>query len=144
MSMSEATWTCHKCQEVHEATFDACWSCGESRPRIDSAGPFRGHDEPTEDATEIQAEEQGEVAAREAVPLEERILKRFKCAKCDSNVAATRRIATTGTGLSKILDIQHNHFVAVSCQNCGFTELFDPKVLEGQPLLSSIFDVIFG
>jgi len=131
--MSKATWTCRECEEVHEDAFDACWKCGEPRA---SESPYRSAPEVIEEVEEVE-EESGE-------SVEERIVARFKCAKCDGKKAATRRIATTGTGLSKIFDIQHNHFVALTCQHCGFTELFDPGVLEGKARLSTILDVVFG
>jgi len=32
----------------------------------------------------------------------------------------------------------------VSCKNCGFTELYNPEVLEGKRTLGSILDVLFS
>jgi len=75
--------------------------------------------------------------------LEEQFSTRFKCPKCQSQGAITKRIATAGTGISKILDIEHNQFVTVSCKNCGFTEIYNPEVLEGNRTLGSILDVLF-
>ncbi len=49
------------------------------------------------------------------------------CKKCGHTEAEITEIATTGTGLSKLFDIQHNHFKAVSCSNCGYTELYRTK-----------------
>ena len=76
--------------------------------------------------------------------LEEQFNTRFKCPKCQSQGAITKRIATAGTGISKILDIEHNQFVTVSCKNCGFTELYNPEVLVGKRTLGSILDVLFS
>jgi len=76
--------------------------------------------------------------------LEDQMATRFRCAKCESSGATVKRIAAGGTGLSKILDIQHNQFVMVSCRNCGFTEVYNPEVLEGKRHLGSILDVLFG
>jgi hypothetical protein len=33
-------------------------------------------------------------------------------------------ISTTGSGLSKMFDIQNRKFTAVTCTNCGYTELY--------------------
>jgi predicted nucleic-acid-binding Zn-ribbon protein len=33
-------------------------------------------------------------------------------------------IATTGTGLTRLFDVQSNRFSAVSCTNCGYTEFY--------------------
>jgi predicted nucleic-acid-binding Zn-ribbon protein len=76
--------------------------------------------------------------------LEDQFAVRFVCSKCNSNGATTKRISTGGTGISKILDIQHNQFIAVSCRNCGFTEVYNPEVLEGKRHLGTILDVLFG
>ena len=76
--------------------------------------------------------------------LEDQIAIRFVCAKCRNQGALTKRIAATGAGLSRILDIQHNQFVLASCRNCGYTEAYNPEILEGKKHLGSILDVLFG
>ena len=76
--------------------------------------------------------------------LEEQLGTRFACTKCKSTGGRTKRIATSGAGLSKLLDIQHNQFVMVSCNNCGFTEVYNPEILEGKRHLGDILDVLFG
>jgi predicted nucleic-acid-binding Zn-ribbon protein len=75
---------------------------------------------------------------------EETLAERFTCSKCKHRGGNAKRIATTGSGLSKLFDIQHNQFMVVSCRQCGFTEFYDPKVLEGARRLGNILDVIFG
>ena len=55
-----------------------------------------------------------------------------------------RAISAAGAGISKIFDIEHNQFVTASCTNCGFTEIYNPEVLEGKRHLGSIFDILFG
>lgn len=76
--------------------------------------------------------------------LEDQMAMRFKCAKCENRGARTKRIATSGAGLSKLLDIQHNQFIALSCNNCGYTEVYNPEVLEGKRQLGNILDLLFG
>jgi predicted nucleic-acid-binding Zn-ribbon protein len=78
------------------------------------------------------------------VDLQEQFATRFTCPKCQRTGAETKRIATTGAGISKILDIEHNQFVTVSCRNCGYTEVYNPEMLEGKKTLGSILDVLFG
>ncbi len=75
--------------------------------------------------------------------IEDQIANRFRCAKCKNTGGKTRRIAATGTGISKLFDIQHNQFILVSCRNCGYTETYDPGVLEGNRHLGNIFDILF-
>ncbi|MEG6511078.1 zinc ribbon domain-containing protein [Desulforamulus ruminis] len=50
--------------------------------------------------------------------------KKSGCIKCGHTEAEITEIATTGTGLSKLFDIQHNHFKVVSCKRCGYSELY--------------------
>jgi hypothetical protein len=78
------------------------------------------------------------------VKIDEQLGERFLCTKCNHRGATSKRIAATGAGLSKMFDIQHNQFVTLSCRNCGYTEVYNPEVLEGKRSLGSILDVIFG
>ena len=75
--------------------------------------------------------------------LEEEIGNRFICSKCRNQSGVIRRFAATGTGLSRILDFQHNSFLAVSCDRCGFTELYDPRVFERKDSLADVLDLLF-
>ncbi len=76
--------------------------------------------------------------------LEDQMSTRFKCSKCDNSGAVVKGIAMSGAGLSKLLDIQHNQFITVSCSNCGYTEVYNPEALEGKRHLGNILDVLFG
>jgi predicted nucleic-acid-binding Zn-ribbon protein len=76
--------------------------------------------------------------------LEDQFASRFKCAKCRSTGARVKRIAAPGRGISKILDIQHNQFIMVSCGHCGYTEVYNPEVIEGKRHVGSILDILFG
>lgn len=76
----------------------------------------------------------------------EAISNHFKCTRCKHEGCHIEEVAMTGTGLSKLLDIQHHHYLFVSCSNCGFVEVFDPDVLHGKSVgkLGSIMDLLFG
>lgn len=50
--------------------------------------------------------------------------RNYKCPKCNNRSFSTDRIATTGGGLSKIFDLQNRKFTTVSCNNCGYTEIY--------------------
>ncbi|KRE59958.1 hypothetical protein ASL11_25920 [Paenibacillus sp. Soil750] len=78
--------------------------------------------------------------------LEERISNQYKCCKCQHKECHIKEIAMTGTGLSKMFDIQHHHFLAVSCLHCGYVEMYDPNVLQNKKAgsLGTILDIIFG
>ena len=47
----------------------------------------------------------------------------FSCAKCRNNQYETEEIRTTGK-YSRFFDIQNKKFTAVSCTQCGYTEIF--------------------
>jgi predicted nucleic-acid-binding Zn-ribbon protein len=63
------------------------------------------------------------------------------CAKCKHREPRIERIAATGTGLMRI---SAKHFVALSCENCGYTELFNLTVLEGRTDLENFLRGLFG
>ncbi|APW97446.1 nucleic acid-binding protein [Halobiforma lacisalsi AJ5] len=46
------------------------------------------------------------------------------CPKCGHEETEMDEISTTGSGLSRIFDIQNRRFVVVSCTNCGYSELY--------------------
>jgi predicted nucleic-acid-binding Zn-ribbon protein len=78
--------------------------------------------------------------------IESVIQDKYKCVKCNGTSCLIKEVAMTGTGLSKMFDIQHNHFLFVSCENCGYVEVYNPRILEGKSRgqLGTIMDVLFG
>lgn len=76
----------------------------------------------------------------------ERLLtERFVCAKCGGNGAKVKKLAMTGVGLSRLLDLQHNRYLFASCQICGYTEVYDLRVLEGKIGQGmNVLDFLFG
>ena len=48
----------------------------------------------------------------------------FECAKCHAHEYSTGEIRTTGSGLSRFLNIQNQKYATVSCKECGYTELY--------------------
>ncbi|UOE94550.1 MULTISPECIES: zinc ribbon domain-containing protein [Bacillaceae] len=62
------------------------------------------------------------------------------CIKCGCTRAETKEIATTGTGLSKMFDVQHNKFLVVYCTNCGYSELYNKQ----SSTTSNVIDFFFG
>ncbi|GAB4075070.1 zinc ribbon domain-containing protein [Barrientosiimonas marina] len=62
------------------------------------------------------------------------------CVKCGSRDAEQKDVAMTGTGLSKMFDVQSNQFVVVSCKNCGYSEFYNKQ----STTAGNIFDFFFG
>ena len=46
------------------------------------------------------------------------------CQKCGHHETEVDAISTTGSGLSKMFDIQNRRFKVISCTNCGYSELY--------------------
>lgn len=62
------------------------------------------------------------------------------CIKCGSKDAGTKEVAMTGTGLSKMFDIQNNRFLVVFCKNCGYSEFYNKNMSTA----SNVIDFFFG
>ncbi|ALC82340.1 MULTISPECIES: zinc ribbon domain-containing protein [Bacillus] len=62
------------------------------------------------------------------------------CIKCGSTEAGQKEIATTGTGLSKMFDVQNNRFLVVYCKKCGYSEFYNKDASLG----GNILDLFFG
>ena len=68
----------------------------------------------------------------------------FVCKHCEHSGATVERIAMSGVGVSRFFDIQHHRYAFVSCDYCGYTEIFNLRVLEGQDDPGMILDVLFS
>lgn len=96
--------------------------------------------------TDFNEEDENEYDNNDDISMKDIIMSNFRCNKCQDNDCRVKEVAMTGTGLSKLLDIQHNHFLFVSCNNCGFVEIYDPDVLNEKKSgsLGTILDILFG
>ena len=123
-------WQCKKCKEDVDDSFEVCWNCGTTSDGVADPSFCKkdGLDPPPLPDESIE----GQLALR------------FRCAKCDAKGGLVKRIATTGTGLSRVLDIQLNKFVAVSCESCGYTELYNTDILERPRVGMDVLDLLFG
>lgn len=61
------------------------------------------------------------------------------CIKCGGTEAGTKEISTTGTGLSKMFDIQNNRFLVVYCKSCGYSELYNKEASTASNILYFFF-----
>jgi uncharacterized protein len=48
----------------------------------------------------------------------------YVCAKCKNTTFETAEIRTTGSGLSRFLNLQNQKFAAITCSECAYTELY--------------------
>ncbi len=75
---------------------------------------------------------------------EQLLADQFICKHCDSHGATVEKLAMSGTGLSRLLEIQHHRYAFVSCNNCGYTEVFNLKTLDGKDNLGTFIDILFA
>jgi predicted nucleic-acid-binding Zn-ribbon protein len=71
------------------------------------------------------------------------LAEKFVCPRCDHKHVYVERLAMSGTGLSRFLEIQRHRYAFVSCTNCGYSEVFNLKVLEGKDNLGDFLEILF-
>lgn len=76
--------------------------------------------------------------------IEDQLAQAFVCARCHQKGAHVERLAMSGTGLSRLLEIQPYRYAFVSCRNCGYTEVYNLRMLEGKDNLGDFLDVLFA
>ena len=74
---------------------------------------------------------------------EQQLAEAFFCPKCDQRGAQVEKLAMSGTGLSRLFEIQPHRYVFVSCHNCGYTEVYNLTTLEGKDDLGDLLDILF-
>ena len=72
------------------------------------------------------------------------LAQEFVCAHCKAQGAHVERLSMSGTGFSRLLEIQPYRYTFVSCKNCGYTEVFNLKMLEGKDDLGTFLDILFS
>ena len=129
---------CPWCYKEMEPVNDRCPHCKTAiflpEEAVLEAEPGELEDEETEEERDLSD------------TVEDIIASRFRCTKCRGRSSSIQEVAMTGTGLSKLLDIQHHHYLFVSCTDCGFVEIYDPNILRGKKSgeLGSTLDFFLG
>jgi hypothetical protein len=117
-------WACTNCRENVEEQFEACWNCGCSR----------------EGKLNLDFVHESTVSGGDC-SIEKSFAEHYRCQKCDHREARIERISGRGTGLARIA---RKDFLAVSCENCGYTDLFNLTILEGRSDMQNILRGLFG
>jgi predicted nucleic-acid-binding Zn-ribbon protein len=73
----------------------------------------------------------------------EQLGEAFQCVKCDQEGAKVEKLSMSGTGISRLLEIQPYRYAFASCNNCGYTEIYNLTTLEGKDDVGDILDIIF-
>jgi len=48
----------------------------------------------------------------------------YKCNKCNCVKYKTGALRTTGSGITRFLNIQNQKYTTISCEDCGYTEIY--------------------
>ena len=48
----------------------------------------------------------------------------YSCTKCNNAQYKSGQIRTTGSGISRFLNLQNQKYATVACTACGYTELY--------------------
>jgi len=75
---------------------------------------------------------------------DELLAEEFACARCGHKGAHVERLAMTGTGLSAWFEIQKYRYAFVSCTHCGYTEVYNLRMLEGKDDLRAFLEILFA
>ena len=76
--------------------------------------------------------------------IEKQLGEAFVCAKCQHKGGDVQKLAMSGTGLSRLLEVQLHRYSFVSCLNCGYTEVYNLKTLEGKDDLGTLLEILFS
>jgi predicted nucleic-acid-binding Zn-ribbon protein len=68
----------------------------------------------------------------------------FVCPKCNQKGAHAEELAMSGTGLSRLFEVQPYRYTFLSCKNCGYTEVYNLDTLAGRDDLGTFLDVLFA
>ena len=63
----------------------------------------------------------------------------FSCVKCNGTEYTTGEIRTTGSGISRYLNLQNQKFGVIGCSSCGYSEMYR---LDGKGGWGTFFDIL--
>jgi predicted nucleic-acid-binding Zn-ribbon protein len=78
------------------------------------------------------------------VDVDNLLAQEFACPRCQNVGAHVERLAMSGTGLSRLLEIQAHRYAFVSCTNCGYTEVYNLRTLEGKDDVGTFLEILFS
>ena len=76
--------------------------------------------------------------------IEDTLVEAFVCAKCGVGDASVERLSMSGTGISRLFDVQPYRYAFVSCRRCGHTEIYNLKMLAQADNLGDVLDILFA
>jgi predicted nucleic-acid-binding Zn-ribbon protein len=64
----------------------------------------------------------------------------YRCPKCGCGSYTSDQFQATGGNFAKLFDIQNKKFITVSCERCGYTELYRAQTSRGMNILDFLLD----
>ncbi len=64
----------------------------------------------------------------------------FVCPKCGCHEFVQDQFQATGGTMAKLFDIQNKKFITISCEKCGYTEIYRSETSTG----ANILDFLIG
>ena len=61
--------------------------------------------------------------------------RQYVCPKCGCTQYESDRFQATGGGFAKVFEVQNKRFVTISCEDCGYTELYKSETSLGMNIL---------
>ena len=68
------------------------------------------------------------------------IMEKWKCPKCGNDEYERDQIQATGGDFAKIFDVQNKKFITISCNKCGYTELYKEYTSAGMNILDFLMN----
>jgi predicted nucleic-acid-binding Zn-ribbon protein len=75
--------------------------------------------------------------------IDDQIAEAFVCPRCDHQGAHVERLSMSGTGISRLLEIQQYRYAFASCTHCGYTEVYNLRTLEGKDDVGTFLEILF-
>ena len=66
--------------------------------------------------------------------------KQYQCPKCGCNRYVSDQFQATGGDFAKIFNVQNKKYLTVSCEACGYTELYRSTTSTGMNILDFILN----
>lgn len=76
--------------------------------------------------------------------IETQLADAFRCPKCSHQGAHVEKLAMSGTGISRLLEVQPYRYLFASCSNCGYTETYNLTTLQGKDDLGNLLEILFA
>ncbi|MDR1017470.1 MAG: zinc ribbon domain-containing protein [Lachnospiraceae bacterium] len=64
----------------------------------------------------------------------------YRCPKCGCGAYSKDQLQATGGDFSKIFNVQNKKFITISCENCGYTELYKAETSTGMNILDFLMN----